>query len=76
MMMTPTIRVGRETLWLDAEALRRGEFSLDHESLSEQCEGCGRDIAEQGEIARVLGGRAVRCIVCKTTYPVVDKDVR
>jgi hypothetical protein len=67
-MNCPTIRVGGETLWLDRKALRRGEMRLDHESVSQQCDGCGADIAENGVVHEE--GFVIQC-VCGATYPIV-----
>lgn len=47
-----TVRVNRETLWLDGAALGRGQLAMSHGSLSEQCEGCGQDIFESGSIVK------------------------
>jgi hypothetical protein len=64
----PTIRVGGETLWLDGKALRRGEMRLDRESVSQQCDGCGADIAESGTVR----GHEVVVIQCEcgAIYPI------
>jgi hypothetical protein len=75
MALTPTIRVGRELIWLDADALAKDEVKLDRESISEQCEGCGRDILESGQIRRAHGVTSVECDVCCEAYEVVLQDV-
>jgi hypothetical protein len=67
-MTSPTNRVGGETLWLDGNALRRSEMRLDHESVSQQCDGCGADIAERGVVHEE--GSVIQC-VCGATYPIV-----
>lgn len=66
-MTSPTIRVGGETLWLDSKALRRGELRLDHESVSQQCDGCGADIAESGAVQP--DGMVIQC-ECGAVYPI------
>jgi hypothetical protein len=68
-MKSSTIRVGGETVWLDGKALRRGEMRLDRESVSQQCDGCGADIAESGTVHR-HDGVVVRC-ECGAVYPVL-----
>ncbi len=65
---SPTIRVGGETLWLDGKALRRGEMRLDRESVSQQCDSCGADIAESGIVHEE--GAVIQC-ECDATYPIV-----
>lgn len=72
-MRTPTIRVGGETIWLDKKALRRGEVHLDRESVSQQCDGCGQDIAESGVVRDK--GLSVQCEGCNATYPVTIKEI-
>lgn len=75
MALTPTIEVGRELIWLDATALARGDLKLDRESISEQCDGCGRDIMETGVITQGAAVGAVRCTGCGEHYPIVYEDV-
>lgn len=75
MALTPTIHVGRELIWLDADALAKDEIKLDRESISEQCEGCGRDILETGTIRRAHGVTSVDCSECGEWYEVVIQDV-
>jgi hypothetical protein len=74
-MRTPTIKVGGELIWLDPKALAKGEVKLDRESISEQCDGCGRDIMETGELARGVEDNAVRCTACGDHYAIVERDV-
>jgi hypothetical protein len=74
-MRTPTIRVGGETLWLDVRALRRGEMRLDRESVSQQCDGCGRDIAETGE-HKDVGIGVIQCTECGERYVITMKEIK
>jgi hypothetical protein len=67
-MTGPTIRVGGETLWLERKALRHGEMRLDRESVSQQCDGRGADIADSGNVHE--DGAVIQC-VCGATYPIV-----
>ena len=67
--MSPTIRVGGETIWLEGKALRRGELRLDRESVSQQCDGCGADIVERGTV-HGRDGIVIQC-ECGAAYPVV-----
>jgi hypothetical protein len=68
-MRSPTIRIGREIIWLDAKALRRGQLKLDHDSVGAQYDGCGADIIEAGTIVTT----GFRC-ECGETYEVIFRD--
>jgi hypothetical protein len=67
-MKHPMIRVGDTTVWLDAKALRRGEVRVSEKAVSEQCAGCGADIAD-GQVDREEASVLIRC-ACGAVYPV------
>jgi len=59
------IDINRRRLYLRPDKLRRG-FVAGVGGDSEQCEGCGTDVAERGAVE----GTVVRCDVCDARYPV------
>jgi len=67
------IRIGngrqRGTLWLDEPALE-DEIVRGFDGASEQCDGCGNDIAETGEVGGHSGVQNITCTECGTKYEI------
>lgn len=65
--MSTTIEVccNGERIYFRADEFRRGRLRLEDDSVSEQCEGCGADIAQSGRAA----GSWIVCD-CEAVYPV------
>lgn len=59
--------------WLDEDALRRGKVHAP-DGTSEQCAGCGHDLAETGEVDGKAGRRWIKCTECREIYEVEEKE--
>lgn len=70
------IKINRARVYLDEGSFANGLFRVEAETMSEQCEGCGVDIAETGTLDTDKEGSTVRCDEvaggCETYYEVAD----
>ncbi len=65
------IVVNGQKVWLDAESVHHGELCLEEGSMSEQCDRCAGDIAENGNLKRTSSHRKiVVCGRCDEAYAV------
>lgn len=70
-MLSKQIWCNGSSVYFDASAWRKGKLALVPKTVSEQCEGCGEDIATVG----VVDHDCVACDSCGQTYTAKDFEV-
>jgi hypothetical protein len=72
------IKLGRERVYLDADALASGDLRLEPGACGEQCDSCGEDILETGVVRKVSGDLYVVCSEeedgCGTRHAITQEE--